>query len=518
MQSPMETEAETNPEINSQVADETADKLANESTENFELLPFEFARTFRVVLSEQGLFAAPDTNAQSLIEVRRHLAEQSFAVPNVQMVSSEGFDEILRATYANRQNSSASVMEDIQDFVDLESAAEALENSVDLLDADDDAPIIRLLNAVLAEALKEQASDIHIEPYETEARIRFRLDGVLRNVLTPSVQIAPLLISRVKVMSRLDIAEKRLPQDGRMTVRLGGRQIDMRVSTMPSSYGERVVLRLLDKQAGQLKVDDLGMHSTIKSLLVDLVERPHGIILVTGPTGSGKTTTLYAALQQMDRQQRNIMTVEDPVEYDLVGISQTQVNLRAGMTFAKGLRAMLRQDPDVILIGEIRDPETAEIATQASLTGHLVLSTLHTNTASGAVTRMQDLGVDGFLLASTLRGVLAQRLVRRLCDECKEPMIPEAFAAEKLGLQSGESICTPKGCDNCNHTGFDGRLGIFELVPITDELQRLIHDGAGEVDIEKAVRVDVPSIQESGYALVRAGQTTLEEVLRVTSA
>lgn len=497
-------------------------KQQTQTLNSSELLPFEFARTNRVVLGDAGIFVAPDTKPSALLEVRRFLdnANDPREPDSSKIVSktAEEFDELLRVTYANRKHSSAAVMEDIQDFVDLESAAEALEKNADLLDADDDAPIIRLLNAVLAEALKEQASDIHIEPYEAEARIRFRLDGVLKTVLTPSVQIAPLLISRIKVMSRLDIAEKRLPQDGRMTVRLGGRQIDMRISTMPSSYGERVVLRLLDKQAGQLRVDDLGMSSALKATLVDLVERPHGIILVTGPTGSGKTTTLYAALQQMDRQQRNIMTVEDPVEYDLAGISQTQVNLRAGMTFAKGLRAMLRQDPDVILIGEIRDSETAEIATQASLTGHLVLSTLHTNTASGAVTRMQDLGVDGFLLASTLRGVLAQRLVRRLCDACKQETAADALLAEKLGIPVASTIYTPAGCDQCNHTGFDGRLGIFELVTINDKLQRLIHDGAGEVEIEKSIRAEVPSIQQSGFAMVRDGLTTIEEVLRVTSA
>ncbi len=489
-----------------------------ESVSGPELLPFEFARTNRILVRDTEIFVAPDTNSSAVIEARRYLHANQISAIKVVTKSTEDFDELLRLTYANRKDSSAAVMEDIQDFVDLESAAEELENNADLLDADDDAPIIRLLNAILAEALKEQASDIHLEPYETEARVRFRLDGVLKTVLTPSVQIAPLLISRIKVMSRLDIAEKRLPQDGRMTVRLGGRQIDMRISTMPSSYGERVVLRLLDKQAGQLRVDDLGMSAKLKSTLVDLVERPHGIILVTGPTGSGKTTTLYAALQQMDRQQRNIMTVEDPVEYDLAGISQTQVNLRAGMTFAKGLRAMLRQDPDVILIGEIRDPETAEIATQASLTGHLVLSTLHTNTAAGAVTRMQDLGVDGFLLASTLRGVLAQRLVRRLCSSCKEEAQADALVAEKLGVTAGTIIYSPKGCEQCNHTGFDGRLGIFELVVISDDLQRLIHDGAGEVEIEQAIRADVPSIQESGFELIRQGLTTIEEVLRVTSA
>ena len=479
-------------------------------------LPFEFARNSQLLFDEasQTLSFTRSTPERALVEVRRQLRSE----PSLQLIEESDFEEALRSQYANRRDSSASVMESIEDSFDLESAAQALEETVDLLDADDDAPIIRLLNAVLAESLKERASDIHIEPYEKEARIRFRLDGVLRTVLTPSNQIAPLLISRVKVMSRLDIAEKRLPQDGRMTVRLGGRSIDMRVSTMPSTYGERVVLRLLDKQAGQLQVDDLGMSEPLRRQLVELIGRPHGIILVTGPTGSGKTTTLYAALQQMDRQQRNIMTVEDPVEYDLPGISQTQINLRAGMTFARGLRAILRQDPDVILIGEIRDGETAEIATQASLTGHLVLSTLHTNTASGAVTRMQDLDIDGFLLASTLRGVLAQRLVRQLCSQCKTPVEADSLTCDRLQEDRGFTIYAPLGCNHCNHTGFEGRLGIFEMVTIDEPLQRLIHDGAGEVEIERHIRSTVPSVLQSGFDMVRRGETTMEEVLRVTSA
>ena len=481
-----------------------------------DLLPFDYARIQGLVWSpeQETLFFSATTPTCALVDARRFLGTDVALCPK----SAAEIEELLRSTYANRRDSSARVMEDIQGSVDIESAAQVLEQTADLLDSDDDAPIIRLLNAILAEALKERASDIHIEPYEQDAHIRFRLDGVLRTILNPSNQIAPLLISRVKVMSKLDIAEKRLPQDGRMTVRLGGRSIDMRVSTMPSTYGERVVLRLLDKQAGQLQVDDLGMSEVLRLQLVELINRPHGIILVTGPTGSGKTTTLYAALQQMDRLQRNIMTVEDPVEYDLAGISQTQINLRAGMTFAKGLRAILRQDPDVILIGEIRDSETAEIATQASLTGHLVLSTLHTNTAAGAVTRMQDLGVDGFLLASTLRGVMAQRLVRQLCQHCKVPLAADGFTAERLSIDVGTHIYSPGGCEHCNHTGYDGRLGIFELVTITSEIQRLIHDGASEVEIEQAIRVSVPSILESGFQLVRQGRTTLEEVLRVTSA
>ena len=302
-----------------------------------------------------------------------------------------------------------------------------------------------------------------------------------------------------------------------MSVRLGGRSIDLRVSTMPSSHGERVVMRLLDKDAGKLKTDDLGMPQETKAQLVDLVSRPHGIILVTGPTGSGKTTTLYAALQQMDRQQRNIMTVEDPVEYDLPGISQTQINLRAGMTFARGLRAILRQDPDVILIGEIRDGETAEIATQASLTGHLVLSTLHTNTAAGAITRLQDLGVDSFLLASTVRGIVSQRLLRKLCTSCRVAAQPNEFNRSLLQLQPGDEIFQAAGCSDCNNTGFSGRQALFELVSVDAELQTLIHENAGELELESAIRKTVPSIRDAGFELVRRGVTTIEEVLRVTS-
>lgn len=481
-----------------------------------ESLPFEFARTNRVLLNaqEHQLVVAPNTSGWVIAEVNR------VAGPDLELVSlaDAEFDELLGNTYRNRQNSSEAVMADMKDFVDLEAAAAELEESGDLLDSENDAPIIRLLNAILAEALKEQASDIHIEPYENQAHVRFRLDGVLRTVLTPSVQIAPLLISRIKVMSRLDIAEKRLPQDGRMTVRLGGRHIDLRISTMPSSHGERVVMRLLDKDAGKMQVDDLGMPQDIKAQLNELISRPHGIILVTGPTGSGKTTTLYAALQQMNRNERNIMTVEDPVEYNLSGISQTQINLRAGMTFARGLRAILRQDPDVILIGEIRDGETAEIATQASLTGHLVLSTLHTNTAAGAITRLQDLGVDGFLLASTVRGILAQRLVRRLCTHCRTPFEPDEYQKTLVGVQSGETLYQATGCNQCNNTGFIGRQALFELVVVDASLQTLIHEGAGEVTLEQNIRQRVPSIRAAGFDQVRKGLTTIEEVLRATSA
>ncbi|MFY9332862.1 MAG: type II secretion system ATPase GspE [Porticoccaceae bacterium] len=480
-----------------------------------DLLPYEFARVNRVLLraDEGDLLLGSKAPDWAIAEVSRMIGRNL----KVQTVADADFDAALSTTYSGRQHSSEAVMADMKDFVDLESAAAELEEAGDLLDAENDAPIVRLLNAIIAESLKENASDIHIEPYEKEALVRFRLDGVLRTVLSPSIQIAPLLISRIKVMSKLDIAERRLPQDGRMSVRLGGRSIDLRISTMPSSHGERVVMRLLDKNAGKLQTHDLGMPQQTKQQLVELISRPHGIILVTGPTGSGKTTTLYAALQQMDRQERNIMTVEDPVEYDLPGISQTQINLRAGMTFARGLRAILRQDPDVILIGEIRDGETAEIATQASLTGHLVLSTLHTNTAAGAITRLQDLGVDSFLLASTVRGIVSQRLLRKLCPSCREPLQTNDFNRNLLKLDAEVKIYQSKGCVQCNNTGFAGRQALFELVAVDASLQTLIHENAGEIELERAIRKTVPSIRDAGFDLVRRGITTIEEVLRVTS-
>ena len=482
---------------------------------NLTLLPYEFALSNRVLVCPgQGELLHTSTIENWVIN---EISRCNNGDLSLVKVNDESFDKLLSELYQEQQSSSEVVMAGIKNFVDLEEAAAELEESADLLDSENDAPIIRLLNSILAEALKEHASDIHIETYEKQAVVRFRLDGVLRKVLSPSVQIAPFLISRIKVMSRLDIAEKRLPQDGRMAVKLGGRSIDLRVSTMPSSYGERVVMRLLDKDAGQMQTEDLGMPAETKGRLEELIQRPHGIILVTGPTGSGKTTTLYAALQQMNRQERNIMTVEDPVEYDLPGISQTQINIRAGMTFAKGLRAILRQDPDVILIGEIRDKETAEIATQASLTGHLVLSTLHTNTASGAVTRLQDIGVDSFLLASTIRGIVAQRLLRKLCQHCRQEVSRTEFQSKLMEVEQDTLIYQAVGCQHCNNTGFNGRRALFELVEIDTELQNLIHEDAGEIALEAAVRRKTPSIKNAGLEQVKLGATTIEEVLRVTS-
>ena len=388
----------------------------------------------------------------------------------------------------------------------------------DLLDSEDDAPIIKLINAMLGEAIKEGASDIHIETFENQLVVRFRVDGVLREILRPNRKLSSMLVSRIKVMAKLDIAEKRVPQDGRITLRIAGRAVDVRVSTMPSSHGERVVLRLLDKNNARLNLEDLGMTLENRNHFSTLIRKPHGIILVTGPTGSGKSTTLYAGLSEINSRDRNILTVEDPIEFDLPGIGQTQVNPRVDMTFARGLRAILRQDPDVVMVGEIRDIETAQIAVQASLTGHLVLSTLHTNTAAGAITRLEDMGIEPFLLSSSLLAVLSQRLVRTLCEECKQPHTPDASQLEVLGSAANADtvIYTPRGCAACNQTGYRGRTGIHELLLVDERVREMMHEGVGEQAIERHIRATTPSIREDGCRKVLSGVTSLEEVLRVT--
>ena len=376
--------------------------------------------------------------------------------------------------------------------------------------------IIRLINALITEAIKENASDIHVEPFETRLSIRFRVDGVLREVLEPPRQIANLLCSRIKVMAQLDIAEKRLPQDGRISLKVANRPVDIRVSTLPSGHGERVVMRILDKQAGRLDLLQLGMEKESEKRLSKIIQKPHGILLVTGPTGSGKTTTLYAILSAINDATRNILTVEDPVEYDLDGIGQTPVNTKVNMTFAKGLRAILRQDPDVVMVGEIRDSETAQIAVQASLTGHLVLSTLHTNSAVGAITRLQDMGVEPFLLSSTLLGVISQRLVRNLCTDCRTELKLKDSELEEYGIAAGTQVYQSEGCPACLQTGYRGRSGIYELIEVDDRLSSMIHDGESQSRIEKYCRTRSASIRDDGIRKVTAGETTLDEVLRVT--
>src|SRR5690606_6880023 len=414
-------------------------------------------------------------------------------------LSGEEFERALAAAYQH-DSASMQLAEDIGGSLDLAAMAEQVPETEDLLEQEDDAPIIRLINAILGEAIKENASDIHLETFEKRLVVRFRVDGILREVLEPKRELAALLVSRVKVMARLDIAEKRVPQDGRISLRVGGREVDIRVSTLPSANGERVVLRLLDKQAGRLSLPHLGMSERDRRLLDENLRKPHGIILVTGPTGSGKTTTLYAGLVTLNDRTRNILTVEDPIEYYLEGIGQTQVNPRVDMTFARGLRAILRQDPDVVMVGEIRDQETADIAVQASLTGHLVLSTLHTNSAVGAVTRLVDMGVEPFLLSSSLLGVLAQRLVRVLCVHCREARPADAAECDLLGIDpaSPPLIHHARGCAQCHQQGYRGRTGIYELVIFDEQMRTLVHNGAGEQELVRHARSLGPGIRDDG--------------------
>ncbi|MEW6728608.1 MAG: type II secretion system ATPase GspE [Pseudomonadota bacterium] len=481
------------------------------------VLPYGFAKRHGLLMQAEGegvvLLHRPQPDVAAIGEARRVIG-QPFALREVDPAT---FDQLLARAY---QRGSSEAMDSLGELgeVDLARAASSLGEPADLLEAQDDAPIVRLINALLTEAIREEASDIHIETFENRLVVRFRVDGQLREVLEPPRAVAPLITSRIKVMAQLDIAEKRLPQDGRIALKLAGRPVDVRVSTLPSAHGERVVLRLLDKQAGRLDLERLGMAPHTRARLEQLIHRPHGILLVTGPTGSGKTTTLYAALSRINARERNILTVEDPIEYDLDGVGQTQVNPKVDMSFARGLRAILRQDPDVVMVGEIRDLETAEIAVQASLTGHLVLSTLHTNSAIGAITRLRDMGVEPFLLASSLIGVVSQRLVRRLLPECREAFIPDAAECAMLGLDAATppTLYRARREGDCAARAYSGRTGIHELITVDATLARMIHDGSSEQAMEAHVRKSSPSLREDGLAKVMAGLTSLDEVLRVT--
>lgn len=481
-------------------------------------VPFGFAKRHKVLLGLDTepltLFHTVQTSLKSIAEVRRYVG----ASLQMKMLPEDDFERILTDSFQRNSSEAKQLMEDLGNETDLFALAEDLPDTEDLLDNEDDAPIIKLINAMLGEAIKEGASDIHIETFENQLVVRFRVDGVLREILRPNRKMSSMLVSRIKVMSKMDIAEKRVPQDGRISLRIGGRAVDVRVSTMPSSHGERVVLRLLDKNNARLNLEDLGMTLANRKHFSSLIRKPHGIMLVTGPTGSGKSTTLYAGLSEINSKDRNILTVEDPIEFDLEGIGQTQVNTKVDMTFARGLRAILRQDPDVVMVGEIRDVETAQIAVQASLTGHLVLSTLHTNTAAGAITRLEDMGIEPFLLSSSLLSVLSQRLVRTLCPECKLPHAPSAGERDVLGLseQDDATIYNPKGCAHCNYTGYRGRTGIHEQLIVDETIREMMHDGRGEQAIEKHIRKTTPSIRQDGCDKVLKGVTSLEEVLRVT--
>jgi len=456
-------------------------------------LPYAFARNQQLLLEDDGgaltVWAHAGTPASGLGEVMR-----SYRVPQLALCAQPELQQRISVAYAQGESSAATVVSEIEGDADLERMMQELPAVEDLLETSDDAPIIRMLNALLTQAARDGASDIHIEPYERHSSVRFRVDGSLREVVQPNRALHAALISRLKIMAQLDISEKRLPQDGRISLRIGTRAMDVRVSTLPSAHGERAVLRLLDKSQDKLALEAVGLHGSVLQRMHQLIAQPHGIILVTGPTGSGKTTTLYAALNRLDTARSNIMTVEDPIEYELPGVGQTQVNPKIDLSFAKALRAILRQDPDVIMIGEIRDFETAQIAIQASLTGHLVLATLHTNDAVSAVTRLIDMGVEPFLLSSSLLGVLAQRLVRKLCPGC-----------------------AGAGCAACAHTGYQGRTGIFELMVSDDRLRALIHAQAPEADLLAcALATGMQRMRDDGERLIAAGTTSRAEVLRVT--
>lgn len=467
------------------------------------LLPFSFSRNFGL-LAQAGVggdgtdvWVSSATKSSAIAEVGRR-----FGRLRLHTMAREQLEAAIAKAYAGSGDDAAQIVDEVESDLDLTRLMQEMPAVEDLLEAADDAPVIRMINALLTQALREGASDIHIEPFEQISIVRFRIDGRLRDVARPKRGLHAALISRIKIMSQIDISEKRLPQDGRITLRVGGRPVDVRVSTLPTGHGERAVLRLLDKEGGRLDLQQLGMNETTRAQFDHLIAQPHGIVLVTGPTGSGKTTTLYAALSRLNASTTNILTVEDPIEYELAGVGQTQVNARIEMTFAKALRAILRQDPDVIMIGEIRDLETAQIAVQASLTGHLVLTTLHTNDAAAAITRLLDMGIEPFLLSSSLLGVVAQRLVRKLCTHCRE------FDGQRW---------LEKGCSQCGQTGYHGRVGVYELLLTTAEIRAQIHNQVAEADIRKsAQRNGMQTLRMDGERWLKEGVTSESELLRVT--
>lgn len=483
-----------------------------------ERLPYAFARAKEIILTE-GATACLMTRTTPLSA----LAEaQRVAGRNLKprRVSADIFRRTLEEEYRDSASAAAGAAEEASGqsaTASLSTLADSAAAVDDLLDQRADAPVVRLINAVLLEAIRARASDIHIEVEEEQLVVRFRVDGLLREALTSNRALAPQLISRVKVMGRLDIAEKRLPQDGRVSLRVAEFHLDARISTIPAQHGERVVMRLLDRSQTRAGIETLGMASATRAAFTRLLSRPDGLLLVTGPTGSGKTTTLYAGLDALNDRKTNIMTIEDPIEYALPGIAQMQVNTATDLTFARGLRAILRQDPNVIMVGEIRDGETARIAVESAMTGHLVMSTLHTNTAIGSVARLIDLGVERFLLAPMLRGVLAQRLVRRICPDCAQPHKLTAAEAAMLqgGLSAGDMSRVGAGCETCDGTGFRGRIALYDLVEVTPTLEQAIARGLPESDLADMAQAGCAGLLQDGVEKVRSGYTTPQEVARV---
>jgi len=484
-------------------------------------VPIQFAKRHRVLpLGEEGgkvLVAVADPEDLAVLHDLRVLLGRPVAPC---LAPAEQILQAINRVYELGSDRAGDLMEGLSD-VGLDALAHELEEPKDLLDASDEAPIIRLVNGVLFQAVKDRASDVHVEAFERELQIRYRIDGVLYPVLTPPKNLQAAITSRIKVMAGLDIAEKRLPQDGRIRIKIAGKDIDIRVSVLPTAHGERVVLRLLDKSAVLLDLEELGLGGERLEAFKKLITRPYGILLVTGPTGSGKTTTLYGALSRINSEDINIITVEDPIEYQLRGIGQIHVNPKIDLTFAAGLRSILRQDPDVIMVGEIRDGETAEIAIQASLTGHLVFSTLHTNDAAGAVTRLVDMGIEPFLVSSSVLAILAQRLVRVLCTACREAYLPPPEGLAELGLKTSDlpegHLYRAKGCPQCMQTGYRGRTGIYELLPVDEGIRALIMKGGDSATIkDEARRRGMLTLRDDGTRKLLRGVTSAEEVLRVT--
>lgn len=485
-----------------------------------QFISFNFARKNHVFLISPAagifeIYCTPKVKIEALLEIQRKYGHDF----NLHMIAEEEFDQKLNDYYENIEYKANNAAADIERNLNVNQLLDDLPNTEDLLDTSDDAPIIKLINGLLAEAIQVNASDIHFEIFKNKFSIRFRIDGVLHEIYEPSKNIATIIISRLKVMAKLDIAEKKIPQDGRINLKIANRDIDVRISILPSNHGERAVLRILDKKNAKLDLAELGANVEVIKKIESMIKKPNGIILVTGPTGSGKTTTLYAAISKLNQSTQNILTIEDPIEYDLQGIGQTQVNPKVGMTFAKGLRAILRQDPDIIMVGEIRDKETANIAIESSLTGHLVLSTLHTNNAIGAIVRLLDMGIPAYLLASSIIGVMAQRLVRKLCQECKVPADPKTLEEAKLlcDIKKGETIYAPKGCKACNLFGYRGRIGIYEIIMIDETIKKMIHDGASESEMKKYSQQKYGDLMSNACDRVRQGDTSIEEILRVTN-
>ncbi len=489
------------------------------SGEMLDLLPISFVKEYRVFPMERGdgrlrLAVADPLDSRPLNDLAALTGDF------IEIIVSTP-EEILRAINRSYEHHAGEAQEFIEEMEGGEAALAKDFEPEDLLDASDEAPIIRFVNSLITQGYKERASDIHVEPFESELVVRYRIDGILYEVVRPPQKAQASIISRLKIMANLNIAEKRLPQDGRFRVRIAGKDVDVRVSTLPTAFGERVVLRLLDKATNVLGLEEIGMGSNLLRQIDQMIHKSHGIFLVTGPTGSGKTTTLYAALTRLNSREQNIITVEDPIEYQLAGVGQIQVNPKINLTFAAGLRSILRQDPDIIMVGEIRDGETAEIAVQSALTGHMVFSTLHTNDAAGALTRLVEMGIEPFLAASSIVGILAQRLVRRICPHCREEFRPSAELLQEMGLQQAVGpdavFFRGRGCPKCMDIGYRGRTGIYELLPVDEQVRDLLLQNRDSASIKNAaIKKGMKTLRDSGLAMALAGETTIEEVLRVT--